>query len=172
MAKDKPARSQGVVGSRQKAPAPVVARDDPARADVAALLAFHHAQMLRWSPPDKVHVLPASCLSADDVSFFSARVGGTLAGFGALREIEAGHGEIKSMRVDPAFLGTGVGEAILLHILEAARAAGLARLSLETGRPEPFLPAQRLYEKHGFAPCRPFGDYVDDGFSMCMTRAL
>ena len=60
-------------------------------------------------------------------------------------------GELKSMRADPAYRGRGVGKAILLHLLAEARARGYGRVSLETGRPEPFLPARRLYEKLGFA---------------------
>ena len=32
--------------------------------------------------------------------------------------------------------------------------------------------ARALYTQHAFLPCPPFGDYVDDGFSLCMTRQL
>jgi putative acetyltransferase len=65
-----------------------------------------------------------------------------------------------------------VGEAILCHLIEQARARGYTRLSLETGKPEEFRAARTLYAKHGFAECAPFGDYQDDGFSLCMTRTL
>jgi putative acetyltransferase len=76
------------------------------------------------------------------------------------------------MRADPAWRGKGAGMAMLLHLLGEARARGYTRVSLETGRPEPFLPARRLYESHGFTECPPFGDYVADDFSICMTREL
>jgi putative acetyltransferase len=76
------------------------------------------------------------------------------------------------MRAHPDWRGKGVGKAILHHLLAQARARGYARVSLETGRPEPFLPARRLYESHGFAECPPFGGYVADDFSICMTRAI
>ena len=56
--------------------------------------------------------------------------------------------------------------------LAEARARGYARVSLETGGHEPFLPARRLYEAHGFVECPPFADYVLDEFSLCMTREL
>jgi putative acetyltransferase len=95
-----------------------------------------------------------------------------LAACGAIKQLSADHGELKSMRADPAYRGRGAGKAILLHLIAVARARGYARLSLETGRPEPFLPARRLYEHYGFAECPPFGDYVSDDFSICMTRAL
>ena len=35
-----------------------------------------------------------------------------------------------------------------------------------------FLPAQRLYESFGFVYCGPFGDYVEDSYSVFMTRLL
>jgi putative acetyltransferase len=76
------------------------------------------------------------------------------------------------MRAAPAYRGKGAGEAILLHLMGEARARGMIWLGLETGRPEPFVPAQRLYTKHGFAECAAFGAYVSDEFSLCMSRVL
>ena len=76
------------------------------------------------------------------------------------------------MRAHPDYRGTGVGRAILDHLLAEARARGYSRVSLETGRPEPFLAARRLYEANGFSQCPPFADYVADDFSICMTRTL
>ena len=76
------------------------------------------------------------------------------------------------MRAHPDFRGRGAGRAMLDHLLREARARGYSQVSLETGRPDEFLPAQRLYERHGFAECPPFGDYVADQFSLYMTRIL
>lgn len=146
--------------------------DDLSNAAVLALLQFHLDEMHQWSPACKVHAMPAERLRASDVAFFSAWSGNTLAGCGAIKHLDESHGELKSMRVAPAFRGTGVGRAILGHLLAEARARGYARVSLETGRPAPFLPARRLYESHGFTECAPFGDYVSDDFSMCMTLVL
>lgn len=149
-----------------------IAPDDLTGADVLALLQFHLDEMHRWSPACKVHAMPAERLREPDVAFFSAWDGDTLAGCGAIKHLDAGHGELKSMRVAPDYRGKGVGRAILLHLIEEARTRGYERLSLETGRPEAFAPAQGLYKAHGFAECAPFGDYVSDEFSMCMTRDL
>lgn len=153
-------------------PALRIVLDDPRSAAASELLTFHLAEMARWSPPEQVHALPAEGLSAPDIGFYTAWRGTELAGCGALRQIAPDHGELKSMRVAPAHLRSGVGEAVLLHLLNEARARGLTRVSLETGRPEPFLPARRLYEKHGFVECPPFGHYVVTDFSLCMTRML
>ena len=44
-------------------------------------------------------------------------------------------------------------------MIAEARARGYQRLSLETGTQEFFAPARRLYRRHGFTECPPFGDY-------------
>ncbi len=146
--------------------------DDPALKPIADLLAFHLAEMFAFSPPDKVHAMPIERLREPDVTFFSAWDGEALAAVGALKQLEEGRGEIKSMRAAPAYRGKGAGEAILLHLMREANDRGYAWIGLETGRPEPFLPAQQLYNKHGFAECPPFGDYISDGFSLCMSRSI
>lgn len=145
---------------------------DPAEEPVARLIGYHVEQMHRWSPPASVHALPANRLREDDVTFYAAWHDGRLAGCGALKQLEADHGELKSMRVAPEFLRRGIGEAILLRLLGEARARGYSRVSLETGDGEPFVPALRLYAKHGFTRCEPFAGYTDDGFSQCLSKAL
>ena len=157
-----------------------LAEDDLTGSGIAALLRLHLDEMHQWSPPESVHAMPIERLRAADVTFWSAwdqdarddDGAERLAGCGALKHLDPAHGELKSMRAHPDYRGRGVGKAILHHLLDQARARGYARVSLETGRPEPFLPARRLYESHGFAECPPFGDYVSDDFSICMSRAL
>lgn len=149
-----------------------IVEDDMSDPRIAALLRLHLDEMFRWSPPKSVHAMPIERLRQPDVTFYSAWDGDTLAGCGALKQLDSTHGELKSMRAAPAYRGRGVGKAILLHLLAEARARGYARVSLETGRPEPFLPARRLYEAHGFVECASFGDYDPDDFSICMTRQL
>jgi putative acetyltransferase len=106
------------------------------------------------------------------VTFWSAWLREQLAGCGALKQLDAERGEIKSMRVADPFLGQGVGRAILDHIVREARVRGMRSLWLETGSGGAFTPALRLYESAGFARCGPFDGYVDDPFSVFMTRAL
>lgn len=149
-----------------------IRRDDLTGEKVVALLAMHMEEMHRWSPAWKVHAMPVERLREPDVTFFAAWEGDELAAVGALKELDAERGELKSMRAAPAYRGKGAGEAILIALLEEAERRGYNWLGLETGRPEPFRPAQRLYEKHGFAECAPFGDYVSDEFSLCMEKAL
>lgn len=146
--------------------------DDLTGAEISALLRLHLDEMHQWSPPESVHAMPIERLRAPDVTFWSAWSGSELVGCGALKQLDVQHGELKSMRAHPNWRGKGVGKAMLHHLLAEARRRGYARVSLETGRPEPFLPARRLYESHGFGECPPFADYVLDDFSICMTKAL
>ena len=141
-------------------------------ADVQDLLSFHFAAMRAASPPEACHVLPSDGLRDPAVTFWSARNEGALVGTGALKELEPGHGEVKSMRTAPAHLGRGVGGAILAHIVAEARARGYTRLSLETGSTPEFAGALRLYERDGFQPCAPFGGYPESPFTRFFTRAL
>lgn len=149
-----------------------IVEDDLTGSEIAALLQLHLDEMYQFSPPESVHAMPIERLRQGDVTFYSAWDGEVLAGCGALKHLDADHGELKSMRAAPAYRGKGVGKGILLHLLAEARARGYRRVSLETGRAEPFLPARRLYEAHGFVECPPFADYVLDDFSICMTREL
>lgn len=144
--------------------------DHPA---VLALLRVHADGMLAASPPDACHFLDLSGLQRSDVSFYSAWDGDDLAGIGALKRLDADHGELKSMRVAASHLGRGVGRALLDHLIEQARAAGMTRLSLETGTTPPFAPALALYASAGFQPCAAFGDYRDgNAFNRFLTRAI
>ena len=140
--------------------------------EIADLLRLHLDEMHSWSPPESVHAMPIERLRQPDVTFYSAWDGEQLAACGAIKHLSDHHGELKSMRADPVWRGRGAGKAVLQHLLQVARDRGYSRVSLETGKPDMFLPARQLYESHGFAPCPPFGDYVEDDFSMCMTLEL
>lgn len=146
--------------------------DDLSRPPVRDLVARHLAGMHAQSPPESVHALALDGLKAPSIRFWSVWSGSTLAGMGALRRIDEENGEIKSMRVADAFLGQGVGRAILDHILAEARGMGLAVLWLETGSVEGFIPARTLYESVGFTACGPFDTYAPDPFSVFMTLRL
>jgi putative acetyltransferase len=146
--------------------------DDLTGAQILALLQLHLDDMHRWSPPESVHAMPTERLRQPDVTFFAAWDAEVLAGCGAIKHLDATHGELKSMRAAPAYRSCGIGRAILDHLLAEARARGYTRVSLETGRPEPFRPAQALYLANGFVECPPFGEYVSDDFSLCMTKVL
>jgi putative acetyltransferase len=146
--------------------------DDLDSPDVLALLALHFKSMRASSPRDACHVLPAESLRAPDISFWSVREAGGLLGVGALKQLAADHGEVKSMRTHPQALGRGVGTAMLHHLIAEARRRGYRRLSLETGSTEPFAAALRLYEREEFVACEAFGAYSATRFTRFLTKSL
>ncbi|TPG10412.1 GNAT family N-acetyltransferase [Sphingomonas oligophenolica] len=143
--------------------------DDP---QVIDLLTLHAAAMLAHSPVDTCHFLDLTGLQAPGVSFYTLWDGDALAAMGALKAHDAGLGEIKSMRSAPAYLGTGRGRAMLAHIIEEARAKGLAWVALETGSGAAFDPAIGLYRAHGFTACAPFAAYRATDFNRFMALDL
>lgn len=147
-------------------------RDDLRGEAIAALLREHLAWVRPFSPPESIHALDLDGLRSPDVDFFSAWDGDDLVGCGALRRLDAGHGEIKSMRTAEAHRRRGVGAAVLEHLLVVARQRGFRRMSLETGAHDAFAPARALYERAGFRPCDPFGDYHADRHSVFLTLEL
>lgn len=146
--------------------------DDLRGPEIHALLEEHLRHMHELSPPESVHALDLDKLRQPDITFWTIWEGEQLLGCGALRQLSATEGEVKSMRTPDALRGKGAARAILNHILATARSRGLTRLSLETGTQPEFEPARRLYASAGFEFCGPFADYAEDPYSAFMTRAL
>lgn len=146
--------------------------DDPRAADVRALLERHLVFTAEHSPPEDVHALDVDALVDPSITFVSYRVAGEVLGVGALKDLGAGDGELKSMHTAAAARGRGVAGAIVEHLVDLARERGLTRLSLETGTPEAFRPARSLYARHGFVECGPFADYGPSPYSTFLTRDL
>lgn len=153
-------------------PALDIRTDDLRGAEIIALLQEHLDEMYRVSPPESVHALDLDGLRRPDITFWSAWLGGELAGCGALKELSTEHAEIKSMRTAWTHQRKGVASTVLRHILGEAQRRGYRRLSLETGSMAHFDPARRLYASFGFEYCGPFGQYVDDPNSVFMTKTL
>lgn len=150
----------------------VITRESPLAPELALLMERHHATMHALSPPESIHMLPASGLAVPGVAFYVMRDADRPIGMGALKRIDAQHAEIKSMHVLAELRGQGLARAMLEHLLAEARASGFARLSLETGAHPAFAPAQRLYARAGFTHCPPFEGYVLDPNSVFMTLTL
>lgn len=146
--------------------------DDLTSPEIAGLLNEHLQDMYAASPPESVHALDLEKLRKPEITFWSAWDDNNLLGCGALKELDATHAEIKSMRSANRFRGTGVGKKMLEHILQVAHERNYSRLSLETGTQDFFVPARALYERYGFEYCGPFGDYAEDPYSAFMTKAL
>jgi putative acetyltransferase len=146
--------------------------DDPGADDVRELLE-RHLEFANWhTPPEDVHALDPDALLDPAILFFSYRRDGEVLAVGALKQIDGGHAELKSMHTAQAVRGQGIGRAMVEHLLGAARERGFRRVSLETGSMPAFAPARALYANAGFTPCGPFGDYRPSRNSTFMTLRL
>lgn len=146
--------------------------DDLRGPEIRGLLEEHLQSMTLYSPPESIHALDLDALRKPDITFWTAWDGDELLGCGALKQMDAAHAELKSMRTARAHLRRGVAQALLTHILAEARRRQLRRISLETGSHSAFAPAQALYLRNGFQYCEPFAQYVPDPYSVFMTLEL
>ena len=140
--------------------------------EVGELLREHLRSLAQHSPPESMHALDLESLRQPAITFWSVWDGGVLMGCGALKELDARHGEIKSMRTASKYLRQGVALRLLEHIFDEARRRAYQRLSLETGSMAAFAAARQLYAACGFRECAPFADYVPDTNSIFMTKRL
>jgi putative acetyltransferase len=154
-------------------PAIVIARVDPRRAEIAALVHALDRYMQGLYPAESNHLVDVETLARPDVHFFAATVDGTPRGCGAimLRADDGGYAEVKRIFVSPAARGLGLGRRIVAHLEATTRAQGLSLMRLETG---PYQPeALALFAASGFVNCGPFGDYpTDDPLSVFMEKRI
>jgi putative acetyltransferase len=146
--------------------------DDPRTPDVGDLLARHLDHMKSQSPPENVFALDVTGLLEPAVTLYSYRRDGALLGIGALKNLGARHGELKSMHTAEAARGAGIGRAMLTFLIGVARDRGYRRLSLETGSMAGFEPARTLYASAGFTECGAFADYPPSPHSVFMSLSL
>jgi putative acetyltransferase len=149
-----------------------IAEEHPLTADLALLFQRHTADMQAETPPESIHMMDKAALAAPGIRFFVLREAGVPVAMGAFKRIDATHAEIKSMHVLAEARGRGLSKVMLDHLIAAARADGVARLSLETGMQPMFAAARALYARAGFAECGPFDGYGPDPNSVFMTKAL
>ena len=147
--------------------------DDPR---VAVLLEEHLAELEPSAPACSRHALTAEQFRMPGVRLWVAERedghGAPLLGSVALKDLEPGHLELKTMRVTASARGVGLGRGLLDHALTEARRSGATRVSLETGVGPVFDPARSLYAGAGFTECAPFGAYRTDRHSAFLTRVL
>jgi putative acetyltransferase len=149
-----------------------IAIDDLSDGAIAELLNDHLKQMYQYSPPESIHAIDPENLKHKSVTFWSAYVGESLAGCGALKELSSTAAEIKSMKTNHHFLRMGIATKLLRSIIAEAKNRSYATLSLETGSHAAFEPAINMYKKYGFIECGPFADYKMDPYSKFLRLDL
>jgi len=146
--------------------------DDLSSTEVRALVAEHLEGMRANSPACHVNAMEIDRLRTKDITFFTAWIDGALCGCGAMRELDATTGEVKSMRTRAAFVRRGVGQAVLDAIQQLAKQRGYRSLVLETGTGAAFDAAHALYLRNGFAWRSAFGSYEQTSFNVFMQKDL
>ena len=147
-----------------------IAFETPNQPEVIALIADLDAYQLTLYPPESVYALDLASLMQPHVKFAVARnAQGVAVGCAAI-VLSKEYGEIKRMYVQPAGRGRGTARGLMNVLEQAAVEAGCPKMVLESGPAQP--EALRLYERHGFSVCGPYGDYRDDPLSVFMQKDL
>ena len=140
--------------------------------EVNELLTKHFVELRAASPKGSAHVLDIQGLKTQSIKFWSLWEKEKLLGCGALKFLDKGHGEFKSIRVHDNFRKKGNGIKIIKHLIEEAKKLKIKRLSIETGAGKFFEPARKLFKNCDFEPCRPFAHYKDDENSIYLTKLI
>ena len=140
--------------------------------EVNELLKRHFIELRAASPEGSAHVLDIPGLKVKSIKFWSLWKNQKLLGCGALKFLDAEHGEFKSIRVHDEFRNKGNGLKIIEHLIDEAKKLNIKRISIETGAGDFFKPARKLFEKCNFKTCKPFAHYKEDLNSIYLTKLI
>lgn len=136
------------------------------------LISAHKAYCDANTPKGSGHAVNPNTQTLETLRYWVVAHDGEAVGCIGLKIIGSTHSEIKTMHVLPQARGTGCGQRLIQVVFDESARLGMIRINLETGAGDGFAASRRLYARMGFTPCDAFGDYVDDPFSVCMTRDL
>jgi putative acetyltransferase len=140
--------------------------------EVHNLLIKHFIELRLVSPKGSTHVLDITGLKDPSIKFWSLWENDELMGIGALKFLDEGHGEFKSIRVNDKFRNSGNGLKVINHLINEAKNLSIKKLSLETGAGEFFLNARKLFTECGFKTSEPFSHYKNDINSVYMSMLI
>ena len=140
--------------------------------EVHELLIKHFIELRAASPEGSAHVLDIPGLKVSSIKFWSLWQDEKLMGCGALKFLDKGHGEFKSIRIHNDFRNQGNGINVINHLINEAKKLNINRLSIETGAGDFFIPARKLFKKCGFETCKPFAHYKKDVNSVYLTKII
>ena len=140
--------------------------------EVHELLTKHFVELRAASPEGSAHVLDIPGLQDKSIKFWSLWNNDMLMGCGALKFLEKGHGEFKSIRIHDNFRRKGNGISVINHLINEAKKLNINKLSIETGAGDFFKPARTLFNQCGFEVCGPFAHYKEDINSVYFTKTL
>jgi ribosomal-protein-alanine N-acetyltransferase len=134
---------------------------------LADLEAVHAIERASFSVPWPDEAYRNELLTNRLASYVVARAGETIVGFGGLW-VMVDEAHITTFAVDPRWRRRGVGEWMLLALLDRATERHAREATLEVRLSN--MPARRLYEKYGFRPVgirpRYYSDNGEDALIM------
>ena len=139
---------------------------------VHELLSKHFVELRAASPEGSAHVLDIPGLKVTSIKFWSLWQDENLIGCGALKFLDVGHGEFKSIRIHDNYRNKGHGINVINHLINEAKKLNIKKLSIETGAGDFFLPARKLFKKCKFEECQPFAHYKEDVNSVYLTKII
>ena len=140
--------------------------------EVNELLTKHFIELRAASPEGSAHVLDIIGLKIPSIKFWSLWEDKKLLGCGALKFLDSGHGEFKSIRVHDNFRNKGNGIKVINHLIDEAKKLKIKRLSIETGAGKFFEPARKLFKECNFELTKPFAHYKEDENSIYLTKLI
>ena len=140
--------------------------------EVNELLTKHFIELRAASPEGSAHVLNIPGLKIPSIKFWSLWQNDKLIGCGALKFLDDGHGEFKSIRIHDDFRKQGHGANVINHLINEAKKLKIKRLSIETGAGDFFIAARKLFKNSGFTVCEPFAHYKEDVNSVYLTKFI
>ncbi|MDQ3880912.1 MAG: ribosomal protein S18-alanine N-acetyltransferase [Chloroflexota bacterium] len=128
---------------------------------LADIPAVHAIERRSFSTPWPANAFEEELTRNRMAHYVVARVDGVIAGYAGLWMI-VDEGHITTFSVDPSWRRRGIGQRMLLHLVDLSRRLGATRMTLEVRVSN--VAAQALYAKFGFVETgRRRGYYSDDG---------
>ena len=147
----------------------LVGSGDP---DLLKLLAVHKDYAMAHTPAGSGHAVAPETAATELLCYWLALKNREAVGCIGLQMLGKDHAELKSLHVLATHREQGIADRLLETLEEEARRSGAQKLSLETGKSEGFAASRHFYARRGFRPCPPFGPYLQDPFSYCMSKKL
>ncbi len=146
-----------------------ISTENPLTDDGRRLIEGSEAALREVYTADECFTFTAEELDRPEVDFLVARKDGVATGCVAMVRY-SDYAEVKRLYVPNSARGLGVAKALMDHLEEMAKAAGLSVMRLETG--PKLAAAMALYAARGYVECDRFGDYQDHPASLFMEKRL
>lgn len=144
----------------------------PAHPDAEALMAMLDAEVTDLYKGTKASTgaLSAEMKSAFNGVFLVARRDDVPVACGGVLFVDSTTCELRRIYALPEERGSGVARSLIAELERAASERGMSRILLETGDRQHR--AMRFYEALGYTRIPPYGEHVDEWWSVCFEKCI